>query len=201
MIESMPYKPKFIQQSRLSQRLWLILLTLAGSGFLALSAQVAIPMVPVPLTLQTLGLLILGVTLGWRVGGLSVLAYLAEGAMGLPVFANGSGGAHLFVGPTAGYLLGFPLVTIIAGWTSEKLMPRLRANRSFIHGLGLASLVWIGFTVAQTACLLLGGAWLAVLLNSTDKAWQFGIQPFLIGEVIKSTLALFALQAAVRLQR
>ena len=201
MTDSMLFKPRFLQQSRASQTVLAIILALAGSAFIALSAQIAIPMVPVPLTLQSLGLLVVGTTLGWRLGFFSVLAYLVEGAMGLPVFANGSAGAQVFIGPTAGYLLSFPLVAVIAGWTSEKLTSRLKASLSYLSWFGVSALVWVGYTIAQTVCLLVGGAWLAIVMGNTAKAWQFGIEPFLIGELIKSTLALFALQAAVRLKR
>src|SRR6056297_2834620 len=82
-------------------------LVLAGSVVIALAAQVAIPFWPVPMTLQTLAVLLVGFAMGSRLGAASVLAYLAEGAMGLPVFSNGGAGILYMMGPTAGFLLGF----------------------------------------------------------------------------------------------
>jgi len=93
-------------------------LVLAGTGILALASQIAVPMVPVPITLQTLAITMIGVLYGWRLGTLTVLAWLGEAMIGLPVLANGSGGMASFVGPTAGYLAAFPLVAAIAGFVN-----------------------------------------------------------------------------------
>ena len=79
-----------------------VALVLAGSVLIAISAQISVPMFPVPMTLQTLAVILVGLTLGARMGAASVLAYLAEGAAGLPVFANGGAGAVHLMGPTAG---------------------------------------------------------------------------------------------------
>ncbi|MCX8502243.1 MAG: biotin transporter BioY [Alphaproteobacteria bacterium] len=184
-----------------STRLLSLLLILAASGLLAICAQLAIPLKPVPLSFQTLGLITVGITLGWRLGFLATLTYLAEGALGLPVFAHGTGGIHLFMGPTAGYLLSFPFVALIAGWTSQNYLSKLISSRNLWVWLGASLLVLMGFVLSLMLCLLAGGAWLAVFLQSTNAAWNLGIQPFLFGEGIKALLALFALQAAARLKR
>ena len=88
---------------------------IAGTIFIALAAQVAIPFIPVPLTLQTLAILIVGLTFGSRLGAVTLLTYLAEGAAGLPVFANGGAGLAYMMGPTAGFLVGFVVLAYLAG--------------------------------------------------------------------------------------
>ena len=98
-------------------------LILGGSLFIALAAQVSVPFFPVPLTLQTLAILIVGLTFGSRLGAATLIAYLAEGAMGLPVFANGMNGAAL-VGPTAGFLYGFVGMAWLAGLAVERGLAR-----------------------------------------------------------------------------
>ena len=91
-----------------------VLMVLGGSLFFALAARVVVPMFPVPMTLQTLAILIVGLTFGARMGAATLLAYLAEGAMGLPVFAGGQAGLAYMMGPTGGFLLGFVLMAWLA---------------------------------------------------------------------------------------
>ena len=95
------------------------LMVLGGSLFIALAAQVQVPMIPVPMTLQTLAVLIVGLTYGARLGALTLVAYLAEGLMGLPVFAGGMN-AIAFAGPTAGFLVGFVGMAAIAGYAADR---------------------------------------------------------------------------------
>jgi biotin transport system substrate-specific component len=130
------------------------------AGFAALIAACAIlPSLkmagPVPITLQTFGVLLTGAVLGWRRGGLAVLLYLAVGAAGLPVFADGRSGFGVFAGPTVGYLVGFPLAAMLCGFIVERLPRRtirssvpavcaagLFSSALCIHTLGMAGLVW-----------------------------------------------------------
>ena len=130
------------------------------AGFAALIAVCAIlPSLklagPVPITLQTFGVLLTGAVLGWRRGGLAVLLYLAVGAAGLPVFADGRSGFGVFAGPSAGYLIGFPLAAMLCGFIVERLPRRtiqssvpavfaagLLSSAVCIHTLGMAGLVW-----------------------------------------------------------
>lgn len=130
------------------------------AGFAALIAVCAIlPSInltgPVPITLQTLGVLLTGAVLGARRGFLAVMLYLVAGAAGLPVFANGSSGLGVFSGPTVGYLLGFPLAAALCGFIVERLPRRaiqtsvpliflagLASSALCIHTLGMAGLVW-----------------------------------------------------------
>src|SRR6476661_1440905 len=97
-----------------------VILVALGTALLTLSAKVNLPLPYVPMTLQTLVVLMIGAAYGWRLGGATVMAYLAEGAMGLPVFAGPIGGLAPFVGPTAGYLVGFALAAVVTGALSER---------------------------------------------------------------------------------
>lgn len=149
---------------------------LAGSAFVALAAQVRIPLAPIPLTAQDFAVILVGATLGMRRGFLALAAYLAEGLLGLPVFANlGAGPAHL-LGPTGGYLIAFPLAAGIMGlaadrgWT-RKIVPCL-----------------IAVAAANVLILSLGVAWASVLLG-TKAAIAAGLLPFAIWNPIKAIAA------------
>jgi biotin transport system substrate-specific component len=152
-------------------------LVLGGSLFIALAAQVSVPFFPVPLTLQTLAILIVGLTFGSRLGAAALLAYLAEGAMGLPVFANGMNGAAL-VGPTAGFLYGFVGMAWLAGLAVERGLAR-----------GVVSTAICG--VAISALLYLPGlAWPAAVMGKTmPELWAYWMSPFLLGDAVKAVLA------------
>lgn len=149
----------------------------AGTLVLALSSYVTVPMIPVPITLQTLAVVLVGAFYGWRLGGITIAAWLMEGALGLPVFAGGTGGLLVFLGPTAGYLLSFPLIGALAGWLVEHGWNGAHPIRAF----------W-AMMLAQTVCLLLGAAWLAVLIGP-KSAFLTGVLPFIPGEIVKSALA------------
>lgn len=97
-----------------------VVLVALGSALMALSAKVNLPLPYVPMTLQTLVVLMIGAAYGWRLGSATMIAYLAEGAMGLPVFAGPVGGIAPLVGPTAGYLYGFVLAAFVIGWFAER---------------------------------------------------------------------------------
>ncbi len=147
-----------------------------GSLTLAALAQVQIPLLPVPVTGQTLGVLLVGALLGRRLGALSIIAYLFEGLMGLPVFAGASGGlAHLF-GPTGGYLLGFVAAAALVGWLSEQGWDRT----PWMTALAMV----LGNLVIYAA----GLSWLAVF-TGWEKAFVVGMLPFLAGDALKIGLA------------
>src|ERR1700693_5562210 len=125
-------EPAAVRYSPLAELLWprredrsfrvlrgAILMAL-GTALLTLSAKINLPLPYVPMTLQTLVVLMLGAAYGGRLGAATVIAYLAEGAIGLPVFAGPVGGLAPFVGPTGGYLLGFIAAAFITGWLSER---------------------------------------------------------------------------------
>jgi len=152
---------------------------LAFSLLTALAAQVAVPLpfTPVPVTMQTFAVLLTGALLGSRLGALAMLLYLIEGASGLPFFASGAGGAHyLFLSPSSGYLISFPVAAFIVGFLTERGWDR--------RFLTAAAAMFIGSAVI----LLVGWAWLARFAG-VAQAFVLGVAPFLIGDVIKIALA------------
>lgn len=161
-------------------------MVLLGTGVLALASQLAVPMVPVPITMQTFAVTMIGVLYGWRLGALTVLAWLGEALLGLPVLANGSGGLAPFAGPTAGYLASFPIIAALAGWLAQRGWTGERVVLSFSAHLA-----------ANLLCLVLGAAWLATLIGF-EKAVMLGAAPFLVGAVLKSALAAALLMTLAR---
>jgi biotin transport system substrate-specific component len=153
-------------------------LVLAGSALMALSAQVAVPMWPVPITLQTLAIPLVVALLGRRLGTAAVVAYLAEAAVGLPVLQGFAGGPVAFAGPTGGYLIGFPLAAWLVGTLYE---------RGLDGGYGRRFLaVFVGTAVV----FVTGAGWLAFGLHlGLEKAIALGVVPFLIGDVAKCLVA------------
>jgi biotin transport system substrate-specific component len=158
----------------------------AGSLVLAASSHIAVPMVPVPITLQTLAVTLVGALYGWRLGALTILVWLAQGAAGLPVLAPGVQGLARFMGPTAGYLFAFPVAGAIVGWLAERGWNGQRPLRAFAAML-----------IGNGICLALGAAWLAATLGP-QKAIAVGVAPFIVGGVLKSALGAAALRALVR---
>ena len=158
----------------------------AGTLVLALASQIAVPMLPVPITMQTFAVTMIGALYGWRLGALTVLAWLGEAMLGAPVLANGAGGLAPFAGPTAGYLASFPLVAALAGVLAERGWTGGRVIRSFAAHL-----------LANLLCLVLGGLYLAALIG-TEQAWLLGVAPFVLGAVLKSALAAAVLKAMRR---
>lgn len=156
---------------------------LLGSLFVALCAQIAVPLpwTPVPMTMQPFAVLLVGLLLGPALGAASLAAYLLEGASGLPVLVPGFGGL-LPLGPSAGYLLSYPLVAATAG-----LLWQLRGKRTGMVAFGVAL---AACAVADAILLTSGASWLSVLTHSSfSTAARLGIYPFLGGEGIKALLA------------
>lgn len=160
----------------------------AAVALLTLSAKFKVPSYPVPMTLQTMVVLLIGLTYGARLGGASLCAYMAMGAMGYPVFAGtpekGLGLAYMF-GPTGGYLLGFFLSALLMGWISESRQWDRR-----IAGAGFAML--LGLTVIFT-CGLIG---LGIAIGFDKPLLALGLQPFVWGEIIKMVVVMTLLPAA-----
>jgi len=154
-------------------------LVLGGSLVVAMCAHISIPLpgTPVPLTVQNFGVLLVGLLLGSRRGFAALMLYLAEGAVGLPVFSPfGPGGIAQLLGPTGGFLLAYPLVAWLAGYVME------HGRKSFARA-ALAGL--FGEVV-----LFAGGlAWLAVLTHSIAEAFRLGLYWFLFAEIIKVMVA------------
>ncbi len=172
-----------------------LLLILAGSLFVALTAQIALPLpfTPVPITGQTLGVLLVGAALGSRLGFLALLAYLLEGAMGLPVFAGGTGGIAKILGPTGGFLLAFPLAAGLVGL----LVERFGLDRSFFGTL-------LAMLLGNALLYLVGLPWLAAWLMGAGKftgvegLLAMGLFPFIPGDLVKAVLAALLLPTAWR---
>ncbi len=156
-----------------------VLLALVGSAVLALSARIAVPFWPVPMTLQTLAVLLIGAVFGARLAVATVLLYLVEGAIGLPVLAgtpqHGIGLPYM-MGSTGGYLVGYIVAAAIVGWFAER-----GADRSFARLLG-------AMAVGDVVVFVLGFAWLSHLVGTTS-AFELGVAPFIAGDVIKILLA------------
>lgn len=157
-------------------------LVLLGTGLLTLSAKAQVPFVPVPMTLQTLVVLLLGAAYGWRLGAATVGAYLIEGAAGLPVFAGPMAGPAYLAGPTGGFLLGFLLAAAVVGVLAERGWNRTPAR--------LVALMALGHLVIFAA----GLAWLAQFAGFA-RAWTLGAEPFVLATLLKTALAAALLQA------
>jgi biotin transporter BioY len=162
-------------------------LVIVGSLFIALCAQFTIHIGPVPITGQTLAVLLTGVLLGSRRGSLSVLAYLAEGIAGLPVFAPGGPlGLARLLGPTGGYLLGFVAAAHVAG---------LLAERGWDRKMMTASLAML---TGNAVIYAFGLPWLAFFVG-IENALPLGLYPFVIGDILKAILAAALLPTGWRL--
>ena len=143
---------------------------------LAASAQFKIPIYPVPVTGQTLVVLLIGMTYGPRLGGMTMAAYLFEGAIGLPVFAGGAAGMAVLVGPTGGYLFGFFVAGVAIGYLAELGMGRT-----------IASTI-VAMIIGNCIIYLCGALWLANFIGF-DQAISAGILPFLYGDALKLIVA------------
>jgi len=165
-----------------------VLLVAGASALIALAAQIAIPLpfTPVPLTMQPLAVLFVGVALGSARGAAAAALYLFEGASGMPVFAQAHGGALWLVGPTAGYLWSYPAAAWLAGWFSER-------------GWGSTVVRSVAGMLAALALIYAGGwAWLA-MQTSPRAAFGMAIVPFVVADAIKIALGAALLPYAQRL--
>lgn len=153
-------------------------LVLAGTILLTLSAKAQVPFWPVPMTLQTLVVLVLGAAYGPALAASTVALYLAEGLAGLPVFAGAAAGPAYMMGPTGGYLVGFLVAAIVMGALAQRgfdrTLPRL---------LGL-------MTLGHAVIFAFGFAWMAVLFGA-EKAFALGVAPFWAATIVKTLLAAF----------
>lgn len=160
--------------------LWNLLLVMAGSLLLTISAKVQVPFYPVPLSMQTFVAIGLGLALGPVRGTAAVVFYLMQGAAGIPVFAGtpqqGIGMAYM-MGPTGGYLLGFVLAAFVAG-----LFARIGFDRNPVTAM-------IAALVAGAVIYLPGLAWLGLFTGYGETLLAAGLYPFLLGDVAKALLA------------
>ncbi|MBV9069197.1 MAG: biotin transporter BioY [Acidobacteria bacterium] len=151
-----------------------VLLVVFASAIIAIAAQIAIPIpgTVVPLTMQPLAVLLVGITLGSTRGAAAAALYLLEGFSGMPVFAQGHGGAIWLAGPTAGYLFSYPFAAFVAGWFSERGWGStiLRAITGMLVALGI---IYLG-----------GWSWLAAFVGAKN-AWLGGVRPFILADIVK----------------
>lgn len=159
------------QSSRMAQAVMVI----AGTALLALSAKIQVPFWPVPMTMQTFVVLLLGITYGPRLGFATGFLYLLEGSLGLPVFAKGAGLAYL-MGPTGGYLIGFVAAMTLMGFLANRGWDR--------KAYSVVGAMMIG----EMIIFLPGIVWLAMVVGGT-KAIELGLTPFLAAEAFKVLLA------------
>ena len=163
-----------------------VILIALGTALLTVSAKINRPLPFVPMTLQTVVVLVIGAAYGWRLGGTTVIVYLAEGAIGWPVFAGPVGGLAPLLGPTAGYLVGFVAAVVVTGWLSERGWDRS------------VPLLFVAMGAGHIIILAAGFAWLAFGMKlGFEKAWLVGIAPFIAASVIKNALGA-ALVPAIR---
>jgi len=163
-----------------------LLLAVAGTLLLTLSAKTKVVLGPVDISLQTLAVLLIASAYGLRLGVATLLLYMAEGAMGFPVFQGtpekGIGIAYM-LGSTGGYLAGFVVMAAIVGWAADRGWDR--------HPVKLFN----AMLVAEVIMMAMGFAWLAMLIGP-EKSWQFGVLPFIVGDLIKVALAATLVPAA-----
>jgi biotin transport system substrate-specific component len=167
------------RQERVFEAARQVAIVVSASLFVALCARITIPLpfTPVPLTVQNFGVLLVGLLLGSRRGFAALALYLAEGAMGMPVFSPvGVGGIAHLLGPTGGFLLAYPLVAWLAGFIME-------------HGRKSFARAALGSLLGEVVLFAGGLTWLAVLTHSVTQAFRWGLYWFLFAEVIKVMMA------------
>lgn len=152
-----------------------VLVVALGSIILTLSAKIQVPFWPVPMTMQTGVVVLFGAAMGWKLAGATVLAYLAQGALGLPVFSKGGGLAYL-AGPTGGYLIGFLAAAVLVGWLIER-----GYGRSLVTA-------FLAILAGDALIFAMGAGWLSTLIGF-EKAIAVGVVPFLPAEALKVALA------------
>ena len=149
-----------------------------GAAVVGALAQVSVPLWPVPITGQTLGVLVVASLLGlWR-GVSAMVLYAAAGAAGLPWFSDASSGVSVILGPTGGYILGFVVAAALTGWLAQR-----NWDRKILGGI-------VAFLAGSVSVFAVGLPWLAAVLGLTlEQTLEFGLYPFIIGGVIKAVIA------------
>jgi len=177
---------KNFTQSKLIKNLFIALI---GTMLLAISAKIKIPFYPVPMTMQTLVVLIIGVGFGWKLGVATISLYLFEGIIGLPVFSGTPEkgiGLVYFTGPTMGYLLGFLVAAFLAG--------KFNFDNNLIKN-------FLKLTFAISFIYILGMFWLGTLIGWDKPIFKLGAQPFLLAELFKILLATFAINQIKKIKK
>ena len=177
---------KNFKQSKIAKYIFFALI---GSIILAISSKIKIPFYPVPMTMQTLVVIMIGIAFGWKLGLATVSLYMFEGIIGLPVFAGTPEkgiGLVYFTGPTMGYLIGFLAATFFAG----KFNYDNNILNTFLKLLFATSFIYI-----------LGMAWLGNLIGWDKPIFKLGAQPFLLAELFKILIATFAINQIKKIKK
>ena len=180
---------ELVKSFRQSKLLKYVFLALIGSIILAVSSKIKIPFYPVPMTMQTLVVLVIGIGFGWKLGLATVSLYLFEGIIGLPVFSGSPEkgiGLIYFTGPTMGYLLGF----LVAVYFSGRFVYDNNLINNFLKLLLATSFIYI-----------LGITWLGNLIGWDKPIFKLGAQPFLLAELFKILIATFAINQIKKLKK
>ena len=177
---------KSLKQSKIIKYVFLALM---GSIILAISSKIKIPFYPVPMTMQTLVVLMIGIGYGWKLGLATVSLYLFEGIIGLPVFSGTPEkgiGLIYFTGPTMGYLLGFLVAVYVTG--------KFNFDNNFLKN-------FLKLFLATSIIYILGMAWLGSLVGWEKPIFQLGAQPFLLAELFKILIATFAINQIKKIRK
>ena len=180
---------ELVKSFRQSKLLKYVFLALIGSIILAVSSKIKIPFYPVPMTMQTLIVLVIGIGFGWKLGLATVSLYLFEGIIGLPVFSGTPEkgiGLIYFTGPTMGYLIGF----LVAVYISGKFNYDNNLVKNFLKLMLATSFIYI-----------LGMSWLGSLIGWDKPIFQLGAQPFLLAELFKILIATFAINQIKKIKK
>lgn len=171
-MHTLQFTSKLETNLREKKALYQIAAIIFGTIFIAVAAQITIPMQPVPVTLQSFAALLIGMAFGSKMGTTIILAYLLEGILGLPVFANFSWGLHVFFGPTGGYLIGFIPAAFLAGYLLEHGWAKHRLSIFFAAFFGTLALFIPGYLVLSNYV-------------GSQNAYTFGVAPFYAVEFCK----------------
>ena len=180
---------EFVRSVKYTKIIKYLFIALIGSIILAISSKIKIPFYPVPMTMQTLVVLMIGICFGWKLGVATVSLYLFEGIIGLPVFSGTPEkgvGLIYFTGPTMGYLLGF----LAAAYFSGKFVYDSNIAKNFLKLFFATSCIYI-----------LGMAWLGSLMGWDKPIFQLGAQPFLLAELFKILIATFAINHVQKIKK
>ena len=178
-----------IKKIELNKIAKVILIAMLGTLLLTISAKIKIPFYPVPMTMQTFVVLFLGITLGSRIGLLTISLYLFEGIFGLPVFAGTPEkgiGLVYFTGPTMGYLIGFLVAVYFSG--------------SFKYDKGLIN-TFLKLIFSVSFIYIFGLIWLGTLIGWDKPIFKLGAQPFLLAELFKMLLLLFLMPTLLKAKK
>ena len=180
---------EFTKSFKQTQIVKFLFIALIGSIILAISSKIKIPFYPVPMTMQTLIVLMIGIGFGWKLGVATVALYLFEGIIGLPVFSGSPEkgvGLVYFTGPTMGYLLGFLVTAYISG--------------KFIYDNNIVS-TFLKLFFATSLIYVLGMTWLGILIGWDKPIFQLGAQPFLLAELFKILIATISVNQIKKIKK